>query len=105
VAAGAEWKAAPAWLINFGVAYDSSPLEDEDRKLQLPIGSMWRFGAGGEWEAGESVRLGFAYQFGWMGDIPVDQVKEIGDLEVRRVSGAYENAAIHTIALNLMWAF
>ncbi len=104
-AAGAEWKAAPAWLITFGIAYDSSPVEDADRTLQMPVGKMWRFGAGGEWDASESIKIGFAYQLGWMGDLLVDQSKQLGNLALNRVSGAYESTAIHTIAVNLMWAF
>jgi long-chain fatty acid transport protein len=102
-ALGAEWKAAPAWLVTAGIAYDSSPVEDEDRKLQMPMGEMWRFGAGGEWKVSEPVQIGFAYQFGLMGDLLVDQSREFGNQDLRRVSGAYDNAAIHTLMLNLTW--
>lgn len=103
VAAGAEWDVAPEWLVTGGIAYDSSPIDDENRVVQLPMSQMWRFGAGGEWMWKESVKLGFAYQLGWMGNLDVDQYQQIGNQIVNRVAGQYTSAAIHTFAVNLVW--
>jgi len=103
-ALGAEWNVAPSWLVTGGVAYDSSPVSDESRTLAAPMGEMWRVGVGGEWAASESVVLGFGYQLGWMGDLPVDQYRQIGEVIFNRVSGAYESTALHTFVLSLQWA-
>jgi long-chain fatty acid transport protein len=103
VAFGAEWDVAQQWLVTGGIAYDSSPVNDENRTLALPMGETWRFGAGGQWAASESIKLGFAYQLGWMGNLAVDQYRQIGILVFDRVAGQYDNTALHTFAINLVW--
>lgn len=104
VAVGAEWGGvAPGWLLTGGVAYDSSPMEDEDRTVSLPMAETWRFGVGAEWAKSERVELGFAYELGWLGSMPVDEYRELGNTIVRRVSGEFENALLHMFALNLTW--
>lgn len=103
VALGAEWEAAERWLVTGGIAYDTSPVNDENRTLECPMGEMWRFGVGGEWAAKETITLGFAYQLGWMGNLAVDRYRQVGDLIVRRVAGQYESTALHTFTINLKW--
>jgi long-chain fatty acid transport protein len=102
-ALGVEWGVAPAWLLMGGIAYDSSPIEKENLTLALPMGETWRFGVGGQWAANERVKLGFAYELGWIGNLPVDEYRQIGSVIVRRVSGEYENSVLHMFALNLTW--
>jgi long-chain fatty acid transport protein len=103
VAFGADWDLAPDWLAMGGIAYDSSPIEDEDRVVQLPMSDIWRFGVGGQWDWTETLKLGFAYELGWMGNLDVDQFKQIGNQVFNRVAGQYTNAALHTFAVNLVW--
>ncbi len=103
VALGAEWDVAEGWLATGGIAYDSSPVNDEDRTLEMAMGEAWRFAAGGQWAANESIKLGFAYQLTWMGNMPVDQFRQIGGQVINRVSGQYEKTALHAIVVNLTW--
>jgi long-chain fatty acid transport protein len=103
VAFGADWNVAEEWLVTGGIAYDSSPIEDEDRVVQLPMSDIWRFGVGGQWDWKESLKLGFAYELGWMGNLDVDQFRQLGNQVFNRVAGQYKNAALHTFAVNLVW--
>ena len=100
---GADWDVAPDWLVTGGIAYDSSPINDEDRVVQLPMSDMWRFGVGGQWDWKESIKLGFSYQLGWMGNLDIDQSRQISGNPVARVAGKYPNTALHTFAVNLVW--
>ena len=100
---GADWDASPRWLVTGGIAYDSSPVNDENRTVALPMGETWRFGVGGQWAASESIELGFGYQLGWMGNLPVDQHRQLGEVIINRVAGQYESTALHTFAVNLRW--
>ena len=100
IAAGVEWSAAEKWNLTGGVAYDSSPIADEDRPVLFPLGAIFRVGLGAKWQISDPVTLGFAYELAYMGDLPVDQ--ERGSLS-GRVAGTYENSALHFFALNLRW--
>ncbi len=97
---GAEWRQSPAWRFTAGVAYDSTPVEDEDRTVSLPMGKAIRFGVGGQTHASDRIDLGFAYELAYSGDLPVDQNR--GPL-AGRVSGSYSNTALHFFAVHLEW--
>jgi long-chain fatty acid transport protein len=99
-AAGARFKASDDWRVTAGVAYDSTPVEDENRTLSFALGEAYRFGAGVLWQVSVPVQLGFAYELAWTGDLPVDQRR--GPL-AGRVSGVYKSTAIHFLAFNVEW--
>jgi long-chain fatty acid transport protein len=50
IAAGVEWSAAEKWNLTSGVAYDSSPMADEDRPVLFPLGAIFRLGLGAKWQ-------------------------------------------------------
>lgn len=102
IAGGVEWSVAEQWNITGGIAYDSSPVDDKDRPVLFPIGEIIRVGVGAKWQISNPVALGFAYELGYMGDVPVDQ--ENGPL-TGRVAGTFESTALHFFALNLKWDF
>ncbi len=98
---GAQFRASEQWLLSAGVAYDSSPVTDEDRTLSLPVGETYRFGLGAQWQVSPVVNLGAAYEFLWAGDLSVVQ-----DSAYRgRVSGSYEETWFSFFTLNLTWKF
>jgi len=47
-AIGAQHRYSDDWLLSFGVAYDSSMVDDADRTLDTPVGATWRFSIGGQ---------------------------------------------------------
>jgi long-chain fatty acid transport protein len=102
-ALGVQYRASDQWLLSGGVAYDSSAVADEDRTVTLPMGETWRFGLGAQYQFSETLSLGGACTFMWLGDMPVDQ----GDaLSLRgRVAGAYEGAWFTITTLHLTWTF
>ena len=102
-ALGASWNVSPKWLFSGGVAYDSSPVDDGNRTLDIPMSDSWRFGIGGQWDASPKIRLGLAYELTWMGNMAIDQYRQIGSVVVNRVAGEYENTALHAFVANLAW--
>jgi len=46
--------------------------------------------------------LGFAYEFAWIGDMPIDQNR--GPL-AGHVAGSYNNANLSVVAANLTWTY
>jgi long-subunit fatty acid transport protein len=69
----------------------------------MPMSAVTRFGIGGQWDWTETLKLGFAYELGWMGNLDVDQSLQIGNQTVNRVAGQYTSSALHTFAVNLVW--
>ena len=59
VAAGAQYRYSDAWLINFGIAYDSK-FQSGNVSPLLPANSAWRFGAGAQQQLGRNAFWGFA---------------------------------------------
>ena len=102
-ALGAAWNASSKWQFTGGLAYDSSPVDDESRTLDTPMSDTWRFGIGGQWESSDKIRLGIAYQLTWLGNMAIDQYRQIGSLVINRVAGEYENTALHAFVANLTW--
>lgn len=97
---GAIYKHSPKWTFTGGLGYDSSPVNDANRSLSLPVGQQWRFGLGAVWAVSQKVHLGLGWDLIWMGDLNVTQSR--GPL-AGAVSGTYEGAYINTWAINLKW--
>ncbi len=100
-AIGAQFRASAAWLLSAGAAYDSAAVEDQDRTLGLPMGEAYRFGLGAQWQLSEAVALGAAYEFMWVGDMPVTQESVYRG----RVSGSFEDSWFSFFTANLTWNF
>ena len=102
VAFGAQYKPAPPWSFNAGIAYDSSAVSDDKRTVTVPMGQAWRFGLGAQYAFSQALSLGAAYEIAWGGDMSVNQDR--GPL-AGRVAGDYNNTSFSFFALNLSWKY
>jgi long-chain fatty acid transport protein len=61
-------------VVSGGIGYDSSPVDDEDRTVDLPADEQFRIGFayGNEWKGNLNYALGASYV--WLGDGKIDQV-------------------------------
>ncbi len=101
-ALGIQYTYSPAWKFSFGIAYDSSAVSDEDRTVSVPIGEIKSFAFGAQYALSQNLTLGAAYQFAWLGDMPVDQNN--GPL-TGRVAGEFGNTTFQFFVLNLKWVY
>lgn len=102
-ALGAQYRASEKWLFSGGVGFDSSAVDSENRTVTLPMGQMWRFGLGAQYQLSKSVNVGAATTFGWGGDMSVDQGS---DQSLRgRVSGRYNDTWYSFTSISLTWKF
>ncbi len=101
-ALGAQYRLNEPWLLTGGVAYDSSMLDDDERSPSMPVGATWCFALGTRYAWSKDLTLGGAYDLIWGGDMEMDV--ERGPL-AGRVSGDYENFALHVVSLNADWRF
>jgi long-chain fatty acid transport protein len=106
VALGVQYRTAidSPWLLSAGVAYDSSAVDDDKRTVSVPMGEIWAFAVGAQYAVTPNLTLGAAYEFAWLGDMPVNQVRGVGPL-ANTVSGEFGSASFSFFALNLKWTY
>jgi long-chain fatty acid transport protein len=97
-----QYTYSPAWRFSFGIAYDSSAVDDENRTVSVPIGEIKSFALGAQYAVAPNLTMGAAYQFAWLGDMPVSEYR--GPL-AGRVDGEFSNTTFHFFALNLKWTY
>jgi long-chain fatty acid transport protein len=101
-ALGVQYQHSPAWTFTGGIAYDSSAVDDDNRTVTVPMGEVWGFGLGAQYSFKPNLTLGAAYEFAWLGDMPVDQQR--GPL-AGRVAGEFGNSTMNFFGLNLKWTY
>jgi long-chain fatty acid transport protein len=100
VAAGAQWRALPAWTFSSGFAFDSSMMDDADRTVFTPVGAAWRFSLGAQWQVSDAVQLGLADTFIVGGNLPLSQSR--GPL-AGTLQGQYSGTLMNMLAFNVRW--
>ena len=106
-ALGAQYAMNEAWMLNFGVAYDSKFQSGSTVSPMLPVNDAWRFGAGFQNQVSKIFNWGVAAEYAYAGTLDVDKQSAApvalggrGDL-----AGSYQDAGIFFIAANFNWAF
>ena len=102
-AIGLQYRYSEKWQFTGGFAYDTSAVSDSNRGIVLPMGQAYRYGLGAEYQLNEKLNIGAAYEFVWMGDMPVTQGSDANSRG--RVSGSFNNAWISFFTLNLTYKF
>jgi long-chain fatty acid transport protein len=102
VAIGARYRFSEPWLWSVGVAYDSSPVDDEDRTPDMPLDRQIRIGTGLQYDLNEDITIGGAYTFIDAGDAKINQQ---GSILKGPLKGNYDPNHIHAIACNVIWKF
>ena len=102
-ALGVQYRHSPAWTFTGGICHDSSAVDDDKRTVNVPIGEIWGFAVGALYSFKPNLTLGAAYQFAWLGDMPVDQGSE--QSPAGRVTGEFSNSTFSFFALNLKWTY
>jgi long-chain fatty acid transport protein len=104
VALGAQYRYSPKWTFSGGIAYDSSAVDDANRSVSVPMGQTWGFALGAQYAISPSLTLGAAYEFAWLGNMPVNQVRGTGPF-ANTVAGEFGNSSFSFFALNLKWTY
>jgi long-chain fatty acid transport protein len=99
---GAQYQYTPQWLLTAGVSYDTSMSTDKTRPILLPLGAMYRYGVGFEYEKRKELTLGAGLDFVWEGNLPV---APSGNALAGEVSGKYENVYFVFASIYGKWTF
>ena len=98
--AGAQVLLSEAWLLNFGIAYDSSMTDDSNRSLSLSLASQLRLGVGGQVKLDPNWSLALSSELLWGGSPTIDVNR--GPL-AGHVSGSYASTWILFFAFGFHW--
>jgi long-chain fatty acid transport protein len=106
-ALGAQYRMTDAWMLNFGVAYDSKFQGGSTVSPMLPANDAWRFGAGVQNQYSKSFSWGFSTTYIYGGTLDVDKQSTApvalggrGDLV-----GSYPDVGMFFFAFNFNWKF
>lgn len=96
-AAGLHYRASEDTLLQFGVSYDTSPIDDaKDRTPDMPMDEQIRFAAGIQHDWTEKINVGIAFTYAFYGDAEIDNPRLIGD---------YKSNDLYFLAANINWKF
>ena len=106
-ALGAQFHMTDAWMLNFGIAYDSKFQGGSTVSPMLPANDAWRFGAGVQNQYSKTFGWGFSAEYVYGGTLDVDKQSVLpvalggrGDLK-----GSYRDTGMFFLALNFNWKF
>jgi long-chain fatty acid transport protein len=102
VALGAQYRLNPLWLLSAGVAYDSSMVDDSERKAWLPMDRQIRVGAGAQYQWNKDITVGLAYEYADYGDNKLEQ--QGGSLQ-GELKGDYSSFNASFFDATLVWKF
>ena len=93
---GVQYKLDESWDLTGGVAYDSNPVDSEDRNAQLPVDRQIRYAGGARYKLNDSVVVGGYLMYMDMGKARITGTNFGGD---------YKSNDIVQLALNATWRF
>lgn len=95
LALGARYRINPKLTWGFGVAYDTSPVDDEDRTIDMALDRQWRYATGLQYAINDQHTVGIAYTYLDLGQAGVDQSYP----HDYRMAGDFETNCIHIVTL------
>jgi long-chain fatty acid transport protein len=101
VGVGAQYQYTPKWMLTAGFSYDSSMSTGSTRPVELPLGAMYRYGAGFKYRKSDKVTLGGGLSVLYEGELKVKQAGSPVSGGV--VDGEYDNAVITFLSLYVQW--
>lgn len=63
-ALGVQYRPTDVWRLNAGVAFDSTPYQDQGNvAMTIPTGDEWRFATGAQYQLTQASNIGFAVEY------------------------------------------
>ena len=95
-AAGVHYRPLDKWLLQFGVSYDTSPVDSEDRTPDMPIDRQIRYATGVQYKWSDRLSTGAQFVYADYGKAKIDNALLKGD---------YKRNDILFFAMNVSWKF
>jgi len=95
-AGGVHYRLSDPWLLQFGIAYDTSPVDAEDRTADMPIDRQIRLNIGAQYAKSEKLTISGAFEYADLGDAEINSSNLIG---------SYKNNDLLAFIINFNWKF
>lgn len=96
ISGGIQYRPTDDWLLQAGIAYDSSPVDEEDRTPDMPMDRQIRYAIGAQYRWSEDINVGASLEFIDMGDAEIDRPF---------LKGEYDENFLVALGLHLSWKF
>jgi long-chain fatty acid transport protein len=95
-AGGVHYRPAEKWLMRAGVAYDTNPVDADDRTPDMPIDRQVRYAVGLQYEHSKTFSVGASFEY-----------VDLGDAKINRplFKGEYEDNNLYVVGVNAIWKF
>ncbi len=101
IGAGVQWDFQENWRMTGGLSYDSSPVDDNQRLPDIPVGEQFRFSLGIQHDFGHGKTFGASYTLLYQ-PMDFDQVALPGGIVL---NGEYDPSMIHMVGMNFTISF
>ena len=101
IGAGVQWDFRENWRLMGGISYDSSPVDDDQRLPDIPVGEQFRFSAGIQHDFGQGKTFGASYTLLYQ-PMDVDMVALPGGIVL---NGEYDPSMIHMLGMHFSIKF
>jgi long-chain fatty acid transport protein len=98
IALGLRWHPAGAWTHYAGIAYDTSPVDENDRTTDMPMDEQLRLSLGTNYLLSNGVSVGGVLTYADYGDARINNTASWGT-----VAGSYTTNRILFVGLNVGW--
>jgi long-chain fatty acid transport protein len=95
-AAGVHYRPVEKWLLQLGFAYDTSPVDSDDRTPDMPVDRQIRYATGAQYRWSDVVSVGGQFVYADYGDAKIEN-----DL----LRGEYKHNDFFFFALNINYKF
>jgi len=99
-AAGVHYRLSKPMLLQFGIAYDTSPVDAEDRTADMPVDRQIRYTIGTQFEKSEKLTIGCTLEYVDLGDAEINNSNPNNGL-----IGEYKNNDMFALVINFNWKF
>lgn len=104
IAWGAAYKASEDWKIKFGIAYDRTPTNDNNRSPRVPDNDRIGLSFGAQWNGGVYGKIDAGYAYLYLRDPDINQTKVVAPGVTSNLRGTYSDSA-HIIGVQYSKGF
>ena len=101
IGTGIEWAFHEGWKLRSGFSYDSSPVDDDKRLPDIPVGEQYRFSAGIQHDFGHGKVFGASYTMLYQ-PMDMDNVDLGGGVVL---NGEYDPSFVHIFGMHFSIMF
>ena len=93
IAWGAAYKANDAWKLKFGIAWDTTPTNNQNRSARVPDNDRLWLSLGAQWNGGVYGKIDVGYAYLYLKDPSINQTKTFGPGLTSSLRGTYDDSA------------